>query len=260
VYIDTHVHLGDPRFDEDRSAVIARAAAAGVSRLVEIGDSPREWERSLALSREHPGMVRCALGIHPYHVPMLDAEALDALAKAASSPEVVAVGEFGLDYARCEVPKEQQRRAMRRLFDAAQARGLPVIIHCRDAYEDLLSELKERFLGRRPERRFFGVLHCFAGDAAQALQATGLGFALGVDGPVTYPKNQALRDAFRGAGLENLVLETDSPYLPPQSSRGKRNEPRSVAEIAAALAAALDVPAEKVEEETTRNARDLFSF
>jgi TatD DNase family protein len=259
VLIDTHAHLGDEAFAEDRAAVLDRAFSAGVERIVEIADSPEEWDRAAALCAAHPGRVYCSLGLHPYYADRWTPELGRALELKAGSAGVVAVGEIGLDYARCTIPAEVQRESFRRMLETARGLRLPVVIHSRSAYEDILKIIEEIYKSP-PETRFHGVLHCFSGTAEQALAACRLGFALGVDGPVTYPKNAALREAFSAAGLERLVLETDSPYLPPQNHRGQRNEPGLLPEIASALTAVFGCTKEKVADITTANARDLFGL
>lgn len=255
---DTHVHLIDPRFDEDRAAVLARARAAGLSGVVEIADAPADWERALALAAENPGFVRCALGLHPYHADQWRPELAAALAAAARRPGVVAAGEVGLDYAKCQVPRPRQKEAFLGMLGAATAADLPVVVHCRDAYADLMPILRERYPGRPKTGRFHGVVHCFSGTAAEAAECAALGFALGADGPVTYPKNDALRAALKAAGLAALVLETDSPWLPPQAKRGRRCEPADVADVAARLAAVFEVPVDELARVTTGNARELY--
>lgn len=258
-YIDTHAHLCDPRFDEDRSAVVARARTAGVLRIVEIADSPADWDKARALCRAEEGM-RCALGLHPYHADQWRDSLPDELLEASKDPRVAAVGEIGLDYAKCAIPPDAQKTAFRGMLAAAERAGLPVVLHCREAYPDMLAILRDLRAAPPSGRRFRGVMHCFSGSAQEALETVRLGFALGVDGPVTYPKNAALREALAGVGVGSLVLETDSPYLPPQSSRGKRNEPATVPEIAARLAETLGLSAREVAEATSRNARDLFGI
>ncbi|MBI5596738.1 MAG: TatD family hydrolase [Elusimicrobia bacterium] len=257
--IDTHVHLNDPRFDPDRDEVIARAAGC-LAAVVEIADSPREWDRAIALSRKHPGFIWCTLGLHPYHAAEWRPELARSLEEKSSAAEVVAVGEIGLDYAKCEVPKPVQMEAFKGMARAAQGVGLPVVVHCRDAYGDLVPALRELYEGLPRSRRFHGVVHCFSGSAQEARACVGLGFALGADGPVTYPKNGPLREALVGAGLGALVLETDSPWLPPQSKRGKRCEPADVAEAARAMAAAFGVGEDELARATSRNARELYGL
>lgn len=259
--IDTHTHLCDPQFDADREEVLARASGAGVARIIEIADNPDEWPRAVALARAHPDRIRCALGLHPYYADRFDAGFVSRLKAAlADAPEAVAIGEVGLDYAKAPIAPLVQRRAFSALLEAGRDWGVPLVIHCRDAYADLILMLRERFSSPPQGRRFWGVVHCFSGTPEEAAACASLGFALGADGPVTYKKNDSLREAFRLAGPAFTVLETDCPYLPPQSSRGKRNEPRSVAEIATKLAEVWDLPAEEIARVTGRNAADLFGW
>lgn len=257
-FFDTHVHLNDPRFEPDREQALARAAQRGVRRLAEIADGPSEWDAAIALCRARPSTVRCALGLHPYHADQFSNGLLEALERKVQLPEVVAVGEIGLDYVKSEVSRQTQIEALEKILEACRGWSKPVVLHCRGAYDDMLSILR-RFYPEKPVNgRFHGVVHCFSGTPEQALACAELGFALGADGPVTYPKNESLRESFRQAGLGVAVLETDSPYLPPQSSRGQRNEPGAIPEIAARLAEVFATTLERVAEETTRNAVELY--
>lgn len=258
-FIDTHAHLCDERFDLDRAEALSRAQSLGVRRLVEIADGPKEWSLALSFARARPFCVRAALGLHPYHANEFSEELLGELSKKALLPEVVAIGEIGLDYAKSPVPAEIQRPVFERLLSLARNLKKPCVIHCREAYQDLIPII-ERTYPHPPESGFWGVVHCFSGGISEAAFLKERGFALGVDGPVTYPKNNALREALRLAGLERLVLETDSPYLPPQSSRGKRNEPSAIPEIAGKIAEIFGVAISEVAEITTKNARLLFSL
>ena len=260
-FVDTHVHLGDAQFDADRDLVIARAEESGVRRLVEIADNPDEWARAVAIARARPASVRCSLGLHPYYADRFDA-GFTARLKAAldAAPEAVAIGEIGLDYAKAQVPADVQRTAFAALLAAARGWDVPVVVHCRDAYADLIPMLRDAYGGPPSNHRFWGVVHCFSGTPEEAAACAALGFALGADGPVTYKKNDALREAFRVAGPGVAVLETDCPYLPPQSSRGKRNEPRSILEIAARLAEVWSIPVEEVARATTANAAALYRW
>ena len=259
MFVDTHAHINDPRFDADRADVLERARLAGISLIVEIADEPKEWEAAIALARARPRQVRCTLGLHPYYADQWRPALAEALLERARLPEVVACGEIGLDYfSKCAIPPETQRAALRGMLEAAWRARLPVVLHCRDAYADLMPILNDFYWTKSPAGRFHGVVHCFSGLKEHALKAAELGFALGVDGPVTYPKNEGLRDALKAAGLDRLVLETDSPYLPPQSARGKRNEPQAVAEIAAALGGLFGRKTEEVAALTSVNARDLY--
>ena len=260
LFTDTHVHLGDAQFDADRADVLARAFESGVGRLVEIADNPDEWDRAISIAKSHPDRVRCSLGLHPYYADRFDNNFIPRLKAAlASSPEAVAIGEIGLDYAKTQIPHDIQRRAFSALLAAGRDWNIPLVVHCRDAYMDLVPMLKDAF-PRRPDVGFWGVVHCFSGTPDEARACAALGFALGADGPVTYKKNDSLREAFRVAGPDVAVLETDCPYLPPQSSRGKRNEPRAVAEIAAKLAEVWSLTVEEVARRTTANAAALYRW
>ena len=257
-YFDTHTHLTDPRFDADRVEVLARAAVVGVGRLVEIADSPEDWPRVLAFARAWPESVRCALGLHPYYAERCTDEFLAGLEREIGLPEVVAVGEIGLDYARGPVAPDIQKAALRSLLAACRRWDKPVVIHCREAYADLWAIVQEIFHFPPPGRRFWAVVHCFSGTPDDAESLAVAGWAIGADGPVTYPKNARLREVFRRVGPGVVVLETDSPYLPPQSSRGKRNEPQAVPEIAAALAEVWAMSVSDVARVTSENAGELF--
>ena len=257
---DTHTHLGDEQFAEDRLETLDRALAAGVSRVVEIADAPADWDAAIALARARPAQVRCSLGLHPYYADQFSEALVARLTAMIALPEVAAVGEIGLDYAKAQVPRETQRLAFERLLAFCRDHEMPAVVHCRDAYEDLRRILQATVSGPPKHARFWGVIHCFSGTAEDALFCRDLGFALGVDGPVTYPKNEPLRLALKAAGVDSLVLETDCPYLPPQSSRGKRNEPAKLPEIAARLAQACEISLEELAARTTRNGLDLYGL
>lgn len=257
---DTHSHLGDAQFAEDRQQALERAKAAGVHRLVEIADAPSEWDAAIALAKANPAQVRASLGLHPYYADEFSDELLKRLDEKLALPEVVAVGEIGLDYVKAEVGRDAQLRAFERLLAFCRDRKKPAVIHCRGAYEDLRAVLSRVLPGPPTHARFWGVIHCFSGEEYDALFCRDLGFALGVDGPVTYPKNEPLRQALSKAGLDCLVLETDCPYLPPQSCRGKRNEPAKLPEIAARLAQACGATQDELATLTTRNALQLYDL
>lgn len=261
LFVDTHAHLGDAQFDADRDAVFARAAAAGVGRIVEIADHPDEWARAAAIARARPDSVRCCLGLHPYYADRYNDGFLARLRAALdAAPEAVAIGEIGLDYAKTAITHDVQMRAFAALACAGRDWDVPLVIHCRDAYHDLIPMLEKTF-PRKPEaRRFWGVVHCFTGTPEDAAACARLGFALGADGPLTYKKNDALREGFLRAGPDVAVLETDCPYLPPQSSRGKRNEPAAIPEIAAKLAEVWGLSLEETARRTSANACELYRW
>ncbi|MBV9080119.1 MAG: TatD family hydrolase, partial [Elusimicrobia bacterium] len=232
-------HLSDSKFDADREEIIRRAFDAGIDAIVEIADGPLEWPKARALAAAHPGKIWWAGGLHPYHADEASDAVWKRLADIATDERFVAVGEIGLDYAKCPVPRERQIEAFEQALDLAASLKKPLVIHCRDAYEDLMPVLRRRAgrLGKIP-----GVVHCFSGNAHNAAELVEMGFVLGVDGPVTYPNAHALRASLEKIPAEAMVLETDSPYLPPQSRRGQRNEPACLPEIGKCLSAVLRRP------------------
>jgi TatD DNase family protein len=227
---DTHAHLHFPEFDEDRSAMLDRARAAGVRRMLTIGTEPESSRAAVALAARE-AEVWAAVGIHPHDAAAADAPALAEIERLAGEPRVVAVGEIGLDYFRNLSPREDQERVFRALVGLARRLGKPVVIHCRDAHEDVL-----RILGEEHAGEVGGIMHCFSGDVAIARRCLDLGLMISLAGPVTYPHARALPDVARFVPADRLVIETDCPFLPPQGHRGKRNEPALVAITAARVA------------------------
>lgn len=249
--IDSHCHLALPDYDADRAAVLARARAAGVRAMIDIGIGPGSWERTLALAGREPD-VWAALGLHPNDVTAFGLGALDHLPPLLARPRVVAVGETGLDYHWQRTPLPLQRQAFVAQLALARAHDLPVVIHCRDAYDDLLTLIAAEGSGTR------GVLHCFGGTAAQATRALDLGYAISLGGPVTFKNAAGARAIAALVPADRLLLETDSPYLTPHPHRGRRNEPAYVALIATAVAAARGTTVAAVIEQTGRAAAALF--
>jgi TatD DNase family protein len=196
-------------------------------------------------------------GIHPYHADQSGPAVWSGLERLAADPRFVAVGEIGLDYAKCPIPRERQIVAFEEGLDLADRLDKPVVIHCRDAYADLMPILRRRGQERRGGQ-VPGVVHCFSGDGDQARELTGLGYLLGVDGPITYPNAEKLRRALEGVPVESFVIETDSPYLPPQSRRGQRNEPSCLPEVALRLAMHKRCPPAEAADIWMANSRRLF--
>jgi len=193
-----------------------------------------------------------SVGIHPHDAVQCDENALLQLHRLASHPRVTAIGEIGLDYYRNLSPKNAQQQALEQQINLALQLRLPVIIHCRDAYDDLLP-----ILARYPLR---GVLHCFSGELHHAQRAVEMGWYLGIGGVVTFKNAHTLREVVQRVPLENLLLETDAPYLAPMPHRGKRNEPAYIPLIARMVASLKNVPLEELATVTTQNARCLFSL
>ena len=251
--IDSHAHLYLKEFDGDREETIARARAAGVRGVINVGIDAETTRAAVALASSHAGFFATA-GIHPC-TPVADLDAALAELRTvidASREAIVAVGEIGLDYHWKDVAPAPQKEKLLRQVDLALALDLPIVIHCREALPDLLEILE------RAPRRSPGVFHCFAGGISDAERALALGFHISFTGNVTYPKAESLRAAARVVPLERLLLETDSPYLPPQSKRGKRNEPSFLVHTRDALAALYGTTAEELDRLTEENTRRMF--
>ena len=236
--VDAHCHVQDREFDEDRDAVLDRARSAGLSAFVVIGTDVDSSRRAADLADSHSD-VYATVGIHPHDAKLVDDRALAALERLAHSPKVVAVGEIGLDFHRNLSPPDAQRETFRRQLDFARALSLPVVIHARDADEeafDILRAYEEQALPDWPKDRPLGVMHCFAGDLPLALRYVQIGFMLSVPGTVTYPNAERQRAVAGGIPLRWMTVETDAPYLSPQSQRGRRNEPAYLTETVAFIA------------------------
>ena len=250
--IDTHAHLDAARFRRDREAVVARAFSEGVG-IVTIGADLPSSKAAVQLAERYR-FIWAAVGVHPHEAKTVDATVLAQLKGLASSERVVAIGEIGLDYYRDLSPREDQRRAFREQLRLSFELDLPVVVHNREAGEDLLRILRE-------ERSVYrGVIHSFLEGRDRAEAFLALGFHLGIGGPITFPKNERLRNAVRAIPLVHLLLETDCPYLTPVPHRGKRNEPTYVRFVAEKVAELKDISAEDVMQKTTENARRLFGL
>jgi TatD DNase family protein len=253
--VDSHAHLTDTRFAADRTAVLERARQAGVVEMLTVGsgDGLEGAERAVALAAETPGLW-ASVGVHPHEAAMATEEMLAQLDALARHPRVVAWGEIGLDYHYPDPPPEVQKRALLRQLELARRARLPVIIHCRQAWEDCLeileAEWKPAGLG--------GVLHCFSGTREHAARGLEMGLYVSFAANLAYPSAAALREVARWVPLDRLLLETDSPYLPPQGRRGQRNEPALVAEVAKVVANVRDLSVELVAAATAENFRRLF--
>jgi TatD DNase family protein len=253
--IDTHAHVHDHQFDEDREATVARARAAGVETIVTIGCDLADSERAIRTAETY-GLL-ATIGVHPHEAkdaPADIAVAFDRLRAAAHAP-IVAIGETGLDYHYNHSPAEDQRRVLRAQIAYAAANALPVVFHQREAFDDFVTILRETW--DRTTMR--GVVHCFTGDADQARTFVDeFGMLLGIGGVVTFKTAAPTRDAVRAVGLAAIVMETDCPYLAPVPYRGKRNEPAFIVESASAVANILAIDRTDVIATTTATARRFF--
>lgn len=261
VLVDTHSHIQMDRFDDDRQAAIARAAEASVGYVVVCGDDPETCASALALARAHNGILP-TVGYHPHEAAQIGEAELAQLRTWSEDPAVRAIGEIGLDYYREISPPEVQARVLDAQLDLAIERGLPVLVHSRAA-EDAIAAHLSRYVEASPLRgsgREVGIMHCFGGTLEQAERYVEMGFLISLACTVTYPKNEEARRVASGISLEKLVIETDSPFLPPQEHRGKRNEPAFVSAAAHAIAGVRGISFDEVAAATTANALRLFAI
>jgi len=253
---DTHCHLNLAVYDDDREDVLRRAQDAGVSNFLIIGFDVESSRRAVALSS--PPAMSAAIGIHPESgEEWTEATRLLLHDLYHANPEkIAAYGEIGLDYHWETLPRDRQHQVFHEQinFAATLSARLPLIIHCRDAFDDVLTVLRDR------ETQNPVVMHCFTGDTEAARRCLDLGCYLGLGGVVTYKKSEAIRDAVALAPLDRLILETDCPYLAPQKWRGKRNEPSYITAVAETVAAVRDISVEDLVQATTRNAAALFGW
>jgi TatD DNase family protein len=254
--IDTHAHLDDEQFRDDLPAVLERAAAAGVVRVVTIATTGPSSAASVALAERHP-MLSATVGIQPNNVAGEAAGAWDEVVRLVTRPKVIAVGETGLDRYWDTTPFPQQEDYFARHLELARQHKLPVVIHCREAEADVVRMLRADFERHGPVR---GVMHSFTGDRATAEACLAMGLFISFAGMVTYKNAQALREVVKQVPPDRLLVETDSPYLAPVPLRGKRNEPANVVHTAACLAGLHGISPDAFAEQTTRNARALFGW
>jgi TatD DNase family protein len=249
---DTHAHLHFPEFAGDLDAVLGRARAAGVRRILTIGTDVPTSRAAAALALREPD-VWAAVGIHPHEAADADEAALAEIERLAGGPRVVAIGETGLDFFRNLAPREAQERALRSQLALARRTRKPVLIHCRDAHEETLSILAAADVSEHG-----GIMHCFSGDVGIARRCLDLGLLVSLAGPVTYPKPGALPEIAKFVPADRLVVETDCPFLPPQPYRGKRNEPAYLAITAACVAELRGEPLADLAARMSENARSLL--
>ena len=252
VYVDTHVHLDDRRYDVDRAAMMARARAAGVRTFVSVGTDVDDSAWAVAAAAADPDIF-AVVGRHPERAVEMGPDDLRKFRALLKAPGVVAVGEVGLDYHRPDHDARAQQRVLGEMLGLAREAGLPLVVHVRGAFEPLFEVLRRDW-----DPRLGGVFHCFSGDAVQARQALDLNFDLALGGVLTFKNAAPLRELAAGLPLDRLVLETDGPWLAPQAWRGGRNEPAYLPNVAALLAELKGLRLDEVARATTSNARRLF--
>lgn len=252
--VDTHAHLDSGQLYGEVDAVIARAIDAGVGTILTVGCDLPSSRISVELAARNAN-VWASVGIHPHDATTVNATALDELRRLAAHPRVVAIGEVGLDFYRDRAPREVQRQAFRAQIRLARELGKPLIIHDRDAHDEVLAMLRDEGASE-----VGGVMHCFSGDLELARACVALGFFISFAGPLTYPANDALRAVAAGLPVDVMLVETDCPYLSPQPWRGKRCEPAFVRATAEALATVKGLTLDDVARVTSLNALRLFGI
>jgi len=252
--VDSHCHLDFPDFAGDIDAIVARAGAAGIGRMVTISTRVRRLEALLDIAKRFPD-VYCSVGTHPHQADEEDGISASELVELTAHPKVVALGEAGLDYFYDNGSPEAQARGFRAHIAAARITGLPLVIHTRDADDDCRHILEEE-IAKGP---FRAVLHCYTGGRELAMKAIELGLSISFTGILTFKRSEALRDLAAELPADRIMVETDSPYLAPGKFRGKRNEPAYVVEVAKVLADVRSVSLDEISRQTGENFFRLFA-
>jgi TatD DNase family protein len=255
--IDSHCHLDSEQFDSDREAVIERAFAAGVERMVAIGtgDGPPDLEPGIRLADRYSAIF-ATVGVHPHEASKADSSTYIKLAECLKHPKVIAVGEIGLDYHYEHSPRDTQRSVFVEQMNVARDARKPIVIHTREAWEDTFELLEEHW---KPTG-LGGIMHCFSGGPKEAERCLALGFHLSYGGIVTFHKALELQEAARITPVDRILVETDAPFLAPVPRRGKRNEPAFVVETARKLAELRGVTLEEIARTTSDNFSRLCGF
>jgi TatD DNase family protein len=249
--IETHCHLTDPRLADQLDAVLQRARASGISRIITIGCDPQDDIDAVTLCQGRP-MLRCAIGVHPNYCGEVEIDSLDTVRRLATDPAVVALGEMGLDYHYDRADRNRQRQFFEAQLQMAVDLNKPAVIHCREAVDDALAVLAN----------FPSVacdFHCFTGTAEQGKRITDRGYYLGFTGPITYKKNDDLRQVVANCPIDQLLVETDAPYLSPEPVRGEKIcEPAFTMHVARKVAQIKNISLDELDAKTTANAFRLF--
>ncbi|NLI12526.1 TatD family hydrolase [Pelotomaculum propionicicum] len=249
---DTHAHLDDEAYDQDRDEMIQRARQAGVKHIVNVGFNFESAYSSIKLAEKYD-LIYAAVGFHPHNATEAATGYLQELEELAAHPKVVALGEMGLDYYRDLSPRPVQQRVFREQLSLAKKVGKPVIIHDREAHGDLMDILRQEGLGSAG-----GVMHCYSGSWEMARECLAMGFYISIAGPVTFPKAPRLKDVAARVPADRLLVETDAPYLTPVPHRGKRNEPAYVFYTAEEVAGLRGMETEDLAQMCAENGRRLF--
>ncbi len=252
MFFDTHTHLDDERFKEDRAQVIEQVYQSGVTLAVNIGADIQSSTESVALAERYD-FIYAAVGVHPHDVEQMTEADIDTLRKLAAHPKVVAIGEIGLDYYYDNSPREVQKKWFRRQIELARELNLPYIVHDRDAHGDAMDVIRE--VGY-----YTGVFHCYSGSPEMAKQLLDMGFYLSFAGPITFKNGKKPQEAALAIPMDRLFIETDSPYLTPEPRRGKRNDSSMVRFVCEKLAELKGLSVEETARITYENGKRFFGI
>ena len=263
MFVDSHAHLEEERYDADRDQVLARARETGVQTIVAIGSGtgPGSLDCGIKLAEQHD-FIYATIGIHPHEAQLAGEADYLELEQLAKRPKVIAIGEIGLDYFYDHSPREVQQKVFVKQMELARAAKLPIVIHNRpsqdseNAWDDFFELIGQHWASSG----LGGVLHCFTGTWAHAKRALDMGFMISFAGNVTFPKAQQIRDAAKEVPLDHMFIETDSPFLAPVPNRGKRNEPAFVKEVARQLGELRGLSTEEMGRQTAQNFYKFFKL
>ena len=255
MFIDTHAHLTFPEYQIDLPEVIKRAQEANLEAIIDIALDDGAIKRSLRMAEEYPGFVYTAAGLHPHDASEWTDDIPHKIRELAEKKKIVAIGEMGLDFHYELSPIEKQKEVFRKFLQLSQELDLPAVIHSRDASKDTMLIIHEENKGKLK-----GVLHCFSGDMDLAKEALNIGLLISFTGNITFPKADKIRNAAKEIPLDRIMIETDCPFLAPQTYRGKRNEPAYVVKVAEQIAEVKSISVEEAAEQTTKNAKRFFKI
>jgi len=250
--IDTHAHIQDEKFKDDLDNVLERAQDAGLEKIICVGIDYKSSREAVDLARKYP-QVYAVVGVHPHDAKTLNTEVLPKLYELAKDPRVVAIGEIGLDFYRDLSPREQQRKAFVEQINIARELYKPVVIHDRDAHQEVLDIIKQEKAGRNQ-----GIMHCFSGYLPLAIELMKEGFYISFAGPLTFKNAKKTHEVAAKISIDKILIETDCPYLTPEPFRGKRNEPAYVKYVAQKMAEIRNKSIEEITYTTNLNAKRVF--
>lgn len=250
MYFESHAHLDDKRFKEDREELLGLLPSCGIDYMVNVGCDVKSSKQSIRLAERYD-YIYASVGIHPHELYDMSSQTIEELRRLSQNKKVVAIGEIGLDYYYDTHPRELQQFWFRQQLRLAESVNKPVIIHSRDASQETFDIMASSNVRE-------GVIHCYSGSAPMAVEYTKMGFYIGIGGVVTFPNAKKMVEVVEAIPLEKILIETDSPYLAPAPNRGKRNDPRNLEFIVNKIAEIKKITPENVAKITSKNAQSLF--